>query len=82
MKRAFLILSVVFVSLGAFGTLSAQESIIETVANGCKTEIETYCKAVTPGEGRIWLASMLFRTSCQGNANTRFTTQPQGSSGR
>jgi hypothetical protein len=26
---------------------------VETVANGCKTEIETYCKDVTPGQGRV-----------------------------
>jgi len=32
---------------------SAQQGIIETVANGCKTELQTYCKGVTPGEGRI-----------------------------
>jgi len=53
MKRVFLILRVVAVALAAVGNLSAQETIIETVANGCKTEIETYCKTVTPGEGRI-----------------------------
>ena len=32
---------------------SAQEDIIETVATGCETELTTYCKGVTPGEGRI-----------------------------
>jgi hypothetical protein len=53
MKRVFLILWVVAVALAAVGNLSAQETIIETVANGCKTEIETYCKTVTAGEGRI-----------------------------
>lgn len=26
---------------------------LETFMNGCKTELETYCKDVTPGEGRI-----------------------------
>ncbi len=31
----------------------AQESLIETVANGCKAEIEKYCKNVTPGQGRV-----------------------------
>jgi len=31
----------------------AQQSLVETVANGCKTEIDTYCKDVTPGEGRV-----------------------------
>jgi hypothetical protein len=31
----------------------AQQSLVETVANGCKTEIDAYCKDVTPGEGRV-----------------------------
>jgi hypothetical protein len=53
MKRAFCIIGVVVMSFGVVGSLCAQETLLETVANGCKTEIETYCKAVTPGEGRI-----------------------------
>jgi len=53
MKRAFCIIGVVVMSFGVVGSLCAQETLIETIANGCKTEIETYCKAVTPGEGRI-----------------------------
>jgi hypothetical protein len=37
-----------------FGTMvSAQQDIVETVATGCETELKTYCKGVTPGEGRI-----------------------------
>jgi hypothetical protein len=31
----------------------AEQSLVETVANGCKAEIETYCKDVTPGQGRM-----------------------------
>jgi hypothetical protein len=31
----------------------AQQSLVDTVANGCKTELDTYCKDVTPGEGRV-----------------------------
>lgn len=54
MKRVFLIIWVVSVFFGVAGNLFAQqESLIETVANGCKTEITTYCKDVKPGEGRI-----------------------------
>jgi len=53
MKHVFLTILVLIVSFGTAGTLSAQESLIETVANGCKTELETYCKTVTPGEGRV-----------------------------
>lgn len=31
----------------------AQQGLIETVANGCKAELEKYCSNVTPGEGRV-----------------------------
>jgi hypothetical protein len=53
MKRAFCVIWVVVMSFGVVGGLYAYDNLIETVANGCKTEIETYCKTVTPGEGRI-----------------------------
>ena len=53
MKRVFSIIVVLIVTIGVAGNLSAQESLIDTVANGCKTEIATYCKDVKPGEGRI-----------------------------
>lgn len=32
---------------------TAQQNLIETVANGCKAEIEKYCSNVTPGDGRV-----------------------------
>lgn len=32
---------------------SAQEGPVEIVAKGCKTELESFCKDVTPGEGRL-----------------------------
>jgi hypothetical protein len=53
MKSIFIIIGVAIVSLGVAGNLPAQETLIDTVANGCKTEIATYCKDVKPGEGRI-----------------------------
>ena len=53
MKRSLAIICVLVMSFGVVDNLSAQETLIETVANGCKTEIETYCKEVTPGEGRM-----------------------------
>lgn len=31
----------------------AGPDLVKTVADGCETELETYCKNVTPGEGRI-----------------------------
>ena len=53
MKSIFIIIGVAIVSFGVAGNLPAQETLIDTVANGCKTEIATYCKDVKPGEGRI-----------------------------
>jgi hypothetical protein len=31
----------------------AQKGPVETMVEGCKKELETYCKQVTPGEGRV-----------------------------
>ena len=33
--------------------VSAEQDLVQTVADGCKAELEKYCKDVTPGEGRI-----------------------------
>ncbi len=63
MKHVFLMMCAVAVSFGIAGNLSAQETLIETVANGCKTEIESYCKDVTPGEGRI--LACLYAHKCE-----------------
>jgi hypothetical protein len=35
------------------GFVFAEKGPVETVTEGCKKEIETYCKDVKPGEGRI-----------------------------
>ncbi len=35
------------------GTSFAQKGPVETAMEGCKKELDTYCKTVTPGEGRI-----------------------------
>jgi hypothetical protein len=49
-----LIVSLAAAALLTFGpTASAQQDLVETVARGCETELKTYCKGVTPGEGRI-----------------------------
>ena len=33
--------------------VGAMENLVKSVAEGCKTELETYCKEVTPGKGRV-----------------------------
>jgi hypothetical protein len=35
------------------GVVSAQQTLIDSVAKGCDKELKTYCKDVTPGEGRV-----------------------------
>lgn len=53
MKRVFYIVGIMVMLFGAVNNPCAQEGIIETIKTGCKTELETYCKTVTPGEGRV-----------------------------
>ncbi len=31
----------------------AEQTLLESVAKGCEKELESYCKDVTPGEGRV-----------------------------
>ena len=46
-------LSAIVLVLLFAGSAVAAEGIVETVKEGCKQELETYCKDVTPGEGRV-----------------------------
>ncbi len=53
MKRTMMTL----IALAVFPLLAtnaaAQQDLLESVANGCKMELEKYCSQVTPGQGRI-----------------------------
>jgi hypothetical protein len=52
MKKSYLVcLSVLVLLFSGASALAAD--LVQTVANGCKQELETYCKDVTPGEGRV-----------------------------
>jgi len=47
---------VVLVSLSLVGGIAVaaeQKGVAATVKDGCKKELDTYCKEVTPGEGRV-----------------------------
>jgi hypothetical protein len=53
MKKKVLFVLVLGMVL-VFGTqVLAAETLVESVTKGCKKELETYCKDVTPGEGRV-----------------------------
>jgi len=56
-KTSFLFILFLIISLSGCASRNpikdAADNLVQTVANGCKNELETYCKDVTPGEGRV-----------------------------
>jgi hypothetical protein len=52
-KGIIITLALVLVFLGASISAQAGDDLVETVVKGCQKELETYCKDVTPGEGRM-----------------------------
>ena len=54
MKIAIVLgLSLFLAALVAGAACAAEKGPTETVLEGCQKEFETYCKNVTPGEGRL-----------------------------
>ena len=53
MKHMIRCLMAISLVLLFVGSALAQEGLVQTVTEGCKKEIKTYCKGVTPGEGRL-----------------------------
>jgi len=59
MKKQLSVMAIMLVSLAssAFADegpiMKGMEGAIDTFAEGCKAELTTFCKDVTPGEGRI-----------------------------
>lgn len=53
MKKAhFVCLAVTFFLCNPSPALTG-ENLVQSVVDGCKMELETYCKDVTPGQGRM-----------------------------
>ena len=53
MKKLNIVLVTAALLLASVMPTLADENIVETVVRGCEKEIKTFCKDVTPGEGRI-----------------------------
>jgi len=53
MKKKVVLLAVMAMFFVSVSSAWAAEDIIESVAKGCEKELTSYCKDVTPGEGRI-----------------------------
>jgi hypothetical protein len=52
MRRALVWMAVTGMVLVFSGIVSAQQTLVESVVKGCDKELKTYCKDVTPGDGR------------------------------
>jgi hypothetical protein len=52
MKKVYFVFLAVAVLLFMTVPALAGDDLVQTVVNGCKKELDTYCKNVTPGEGR------------------------------
>jgi len=52
MRNAMVWMVVIGLVLVFNGVASAQQALIDSVVKGCDKELKTYCKDVTPGEGR------------------------------
>ncbi len=54
MRKLMMAISIACVMFFFAGmVVAAENGPVETVVKGCEKEINTYCKAVTPGEGRV-----------------------------
>ena len=53
MRRMMIFFVALAIVLLGINSANAQQDLVETVANGCKMELEKYCDQVTPGQGRV-----------------------------
>jgi len=51
--RTMIGMTTLFASLITVPAMASEPTLVDSVAAGCKTELNTYCKDVTMGEGRI-----------------------------
>lgn len=53
-RRGFIVtIATVFLFLSTSISSQASDNLVQIVVDGCQTELETYCKDVTPGESRV-----------------------------
>jgi Cysteine rich repeat len=51
--KCLLIVALLCLLPGTPGTSRAQEDLLASVKEGCQKELDSFCKGVTPGEGRV-----------------------------
>ncbi len=53
MKRTLIVLITLGIMSLLFTNAATGENLVQSITEGCKTELEKYCGNVTPGEGRV-----------------------------
>ena len=66
MKKRVVLLAVVAIFFVSVASSWAADNVIDTVAKGCEKELTTYCKDVTPGEGRVLACLFAFSDKLTG----------------
>ena len=66
MKKRVVLLAVVGMFFVSVASAWAADNVIDTVAKGCEKELTTYCKDVTPGEGRVLACLFAFSDKLTG----------------
>ena len=66
MKKRVVLLAVVAMFFVSISSAWAADNVIDTVAKGCEKELTTYCKDVTPGEGRVLACLFAFSDKLTG----------------
>ena len=59
-------MSLAALALAGFSASATAQPIADTIATGCKTEIETFCSQVTLGEGRLLACFYAFEDKLSG----------------
>ena len=66
MKTRIILFAVVAMFFVSVSSVWAADNVIDTVANGCEKELTSYCKDVTPGEGRVLACLYAFSDKLSG----------------
>ena len=66
MNKRIVLLAVVAMFFVSVSSAWAADNVIDTVAKGCEKELTTYCKDVTPGEGRVLACLFAFSDKLTG----------------
>ncbi len=65
-RLVFLVIAALATIVAPAERAPAGETLVDTVVEGCKVELESYCKDVTPGEGRMLACLYAFQDKLSG----------------